>query len=195
MGKVKLSVRLATFLVTFTLALAIVTLFAQSLISDVNVPPVAGLALTPPKLSFVSDQGSNFVDYKTQLVSLDFVRGKAYVTLALERRAGETAPDKIWIQTIFFAPDVATRKVWTSAPVEISEPFALGATRTLTVAAACLPCANEDAPANNYYARTFVSTTAANLTPADQTNFDFDIADAAPVLVQNKPAAATSLRP
>lgn len=197
MSKVKLSVRLATFLATFTLALVIVTLLARPLISNVDVAPVADLALTPPKPVLVSDQASNFVDYKTQLVSLDFVSGTAYATLTLKRRFIDPTPDKVWVQTIFFAPDNTARKVWTGAPVEVREPFAFEDTKTLTVAVGCLPCANEDAPASNYYARTFVSTTPENLTREAQTNFDiaiFDIATATPVLVQNKPTAA-ALRP
>ncbi len=192
MSKVKLSVRLATFLATFTLALVIVSLFARPLLSNVDALPVADLALTPPKLSVVSAQSSNFVDYKTQLVSLDFVSGTAYATLTLKRRAGVPTPDKVWVQTVFFAPDNTARKVRTGAPVEVREPFALEDTKTLTVAIACLPCANEDAPASNYYARIFVSTTPENLTREAQTNFD--IATATPVLVQNK-LTATALRP
>lgn len=197
MGKVKTHARLATFLVTFTLALVIVALFARPLISDVDVAPVNDLALKPPIFSVVSDQAANFIDCKTQLVSLDFARGKAYQTLTLKRGAGEPKPGKVWIQTIFFAPDTAARKTWTSAPVEVREPFALEDAKTLTLTAACLPCASEDAPASNYYARTFVSTTVENLTREAQTNFHiatFDIANATPVLVQNKPAAA-ALRP
>lgn len=192
MGKVKIQARLATFLITFTLALVIVTLFARPLISKVDVAPVADPALTAPKPVVVSHQARSFVDYKTQLVSLDFVRGTVYQTLTLNRRAGESKPDKVWVQTILFAPeDAAARKVWTIAPVEIREPFALEDTKTLTVAVECLPCVNEDAHAsNNYYARTFISTTTENLTREAQANFDFDIAAATPVLVQNKPTAA-----
>lgn len=94
MSKVKLSVRLATFLATFTLALVIVTLLARPLISNVDVAPVADLALTPPKPVLVSDRASNFVDYKTQLVSLDLVRGTAYATLTLKRRFIDPTPTK-----------------------------------------------------------------------------------------------------
>lgn len=193
MGKVKIHARLATFLVTFTLALVIVTLFARPLISNVDVPPVAYPALTAPKPISNSDPARNFVDHKTQLVSLDFVRSTAYATLTLKRRDGEPKPDKVWIQIIFFAPDDAARKVRASAPVEVREPFALEDTKTLTVAVACPPCAGEVVPASNYYARTFVSTTPENLPREARTNFDiaaFDIADATPVLVQNKPATA-----
>lgn len=186
--RVKLLARLATFLLTFSLALFFVNLFVRPLMHTIDAPPAA----PPAPISIFDDQASSkIVSYKAQLVSLDFLSGKAYATLALKHTATkDSAPEKIWIRIGFFAPDDAARKVWTSEPVEVRDPFRASDTNTLTVSGECFPCVDANAPAGGYYARIFVSTVPENSLRVREELTNFDLADAIPVLVQNKREAA-----
>ncbi len=192
MRKMNLLARLITFLLTFTLALAIVNLFVRPLLRAVNVPPITISMPTPPDMPAVSSQPLNSVSYKTQFVSLDFLRGKAYATLTLKRLPQYPVPEKICIQLHFFAPDRASRKSWSSGPVEVREPFAMSETKTITVESSCNWCDDADVPANGYYARISLSDAPANDAAVSEDEMDFHITNATPVLVQNKRGAFTS---
>ncbi len=192
MRKINLLARLITFLLTFTLALAIVTIFVRPLMRAVNVPPIIISMPAPPDIPAISSQPLNSVSYKTQFVSLDFLRGKAYATLTLKHLPQYPVPERIRVQLHFFAPDSASRKSWSSEPVEVREPFAVSEMKTITVESSCNWCDGTGVPAGGYYARISLSSAPANASAVPEDEMDFDIETTTPVLVQNKRGAFTS---
>ena len=125
------------------------------------------------------------VSHTVRLVSLDFINGQSYTTLALQREAGRPAPERLWVTTVFVSPEFAPGRSWTTT-TEIRRPFGAGnlAGRTeITAAASCSWCARSGAPAPGYFARVYVwAEDGPHLLPPEA--FDADIRTAVPVVVQ-----------
>lgn len=128
----------------------------------------------------VSRTGAKSVAYTVQLVSLDFINRESYTTLRLKRDTRLPAPDTLWVSTYFFVPEF-TSHGWSSAPVEIQDPFAGGDEVSLTLTGACPLCADANAPRSGYYARVGVSTVSGI---AAQSVAQADSKTPIPVLVQ-----------
>jgi hypothetical protein len=142
------------------------------------IPPVQIKATRLPPVN-----ASTPVNYKVQLVSLDFINRKSYTTLTLKRDAGSPAPDVLWVETSLFIPEHPYQSWW-GQPIEIRQPFANGDQVSLTVTADCEWCADASAPRAGYYARVGVSTTSAEDATCRAAQVKADIKTALPVLVQ-----------
>ena len=91
-----------------------------------------------------------------RLVSLDFINGEGYTTLALKLRPGQPAPDRLLVKTRFYLPGAAEKEGWTSL-AEIRRPFAAGRQVEVTAAAPCHWCDRPDTPKAGYFADVYVS--------------------------------------
>ncbi|MDT7604691.1 MAG: hypothetical protein QOF61_2688, partial [Acidobacteriota bacterium] len=127
------------------------------------------------------------LDTDVQLVSLDRENRLSYTRLKLWVRH-YPAPERLWVKTYFFTPDDPSRRVWSSAPVELREPFFDGNAATVNVAATCDWCGNTDTPTGGFFARVQVSTDAEATSLPSYDQF-FDITTAAPVVVHFEPRA------
>lgn len=169
----------ALFFVIFA-STVIVTNFLTAPIGTVS--PIK-LNATPP--GHIVDMTPQPINYKVRLVSLDFNNGKSYTTLILKREAGQPAPEKLWVRTLFFAPDHDASKGWSSL-AEIRRPFSYGERVEITATGKCDWCEERDAPKAGYYAQVYVSTEYAGdlHTPAERASRN--IMTAIPVVVQTK---------
>ncbi|MFL6229083.1 MAG: hypothetical protein ACJ741_09910 [Pyrinomonadaceae bacterium] len=173
-----ITLRVAAFFVTFVTALSLTAFFMIARVR--NVRPV----LAPPARAFSL---SRDLDTDVQLVSLDRENRRSYTRLSLWLRFYR-APERLWVRTYFFTPDDPARRVWSSAPVELRQPFADGSAMTLNVAADCEWCGNANAPRSGFFARVQVSTDSESSSLPEYDQF-FDIRTAAPVVVQFEPHA------
>ncbi|HKQ52971.1 MAG TPA: hypothetical protein VJT74_11415 [Pyrinomonadaceae bacterium] len=97
------------------------------------------------------------VDYDVRLVSLDFINGKSYTTLALKLRPGWPAPEKLMVSTRFYLPE-ADDRAWTSTVgVKIQREPAEGERFEVTVESECDWCARPDTPKAGYFADVYVT--------------------------------------
>ena len=125
------------------------------------------------------------VSHTVRLVSLDFINGKSYTTLTLQREAGLPEPERLWVTTVFLTPESAPGRSWTTT-TEIRKPFGVGnrAGRTeITAEASCSWCAASGTPADGYFARVYVWTEDGSHLPPPEA-FAADITTAVPVVVQ-----------
>jgi hypothetical protein len=127
------------------------------------------------------------INYKVRLVSLDFINGKSYVTLTFDHKAGDPAPDLLWVTTVFLSPESESDKIWVTK-TEVRIPFGAGAganlpgTYEVTAAAPCPWCVLPGRPASGYFARVYVSAHINQFTSAEA--LDLDIRTTVPVVVQ-----------
>jgi len=148
-----------------------------------TVPPVPTGEL--PQQIFIEEMNTpaETVNFKVRLVSLDFINRQSYTALTLKREAGQPAPRKLWVTTVFFLPDRGFGKILTSY-TEILKPFAHGDVLEYVAASSCDWCESPNIPRAGYFARVYVSAIDADSSyPPD---IDFDIKTATPVVVQNK---------
>lgn len=145
-----------------------------------QVPPVPVVAPMLPQLTMSRPQP---ISFKVRQVSLDFINFESHTTLALKREDGQPVPEKLWVTTVFFAPDYARGRGWTSE-AEIRRPFASDDRIEVTATGECGWCEVSDMPKAGYFARVYVSTEYAGKSsyPAD-IQFNRDITDAEPVVV------------
>jgi hypothetical protein len=145
---------------------------------EAKVPPV-------PVRPLVKGLGLSHqtINYEVRQVSIDLNTVTGYTTLSLNLPPGQSAPEKIWVTTFYFSPDV-THSGWTST-TESLRPFARG--RQVEVVAADAwdrwwgnP---SDEPRVAYFAH--VQVTAADDEYADPPalRFDRDTRGAHPVVV------------
>lgn len=144
-----------------------------------KVPPVPVVAPLPQP----AIRSPQPLRYQVRMVSLDFINGKSYTTLALKREAGQPVPEKLWVTTVFFAPDYASGGGWTSK-AELRRPFARGDQIEITATGECDWCEYSDMPRAGYYARVYVSTEYADNFYPPPAQLDRDITTAVPVVVQ-----------
>lgn len=146
-------------------------------------PPLP--ATSPPRVS-----------HRAKLITLDYSARESYTTLELERDASRAAPQRVWVATYFFVPGggggAGARRIWGGEPVEVALPFAGGGrTAVTTNVAAPLTWAREPgAPKDGFYARVVVSTESADAARVRPGEFDFNLTDAVPVVVQGAPRSA-----
>lgn len=129
------------------------------IVDIVNVPLETIPPLNAKKASEPRDLKSlpvQPVDYKVQLVSLDFINRESYTTLTLKRATTRPAPARIWVGTSFYTLERPLES-WSNVPAEIRSPFATGDEVTLTLKSACPLCSDASAPRAGYYARVRVS--------------------------------------
>jgi hypothetical protein len=91
-------------------------------------------------------------------------------------------PEKLFVTTVFFAPNHAPRNGW-SSKAEIRRPFVNGDQMEVTAIAECALCVPFDTPRIGYFARVYVSTEFADNSNLPDAQFDRDITTAVPVVV------------
>jgi hypothetical protein len=120
------------------------------------------------------------ISYNVRLVSLDFTnRTTGYTSLSVKLRPGHPAPEKLWVTTFYFSPDIA-RSGWSST-TEIRQPFAKSNEVEL-VAADSWNWGSS--PRVGYFARVYVSTGYTDNSYPQDIRFNRNIKDAIPVVVQ-----------
>ncbi|HKC64675.1 MAG TPA: hypothetical protein VKB86_13625 [Pyrinomonadaceae bacterium] len=119
------------------------------------------------------------ISYKVRMVSLDFTdRSTGYTSLSLKLRQGRPAPEKLWVTTFYFSPEVADS--WSST-TEIQQPFAKSNEIELVAADSW----NWKYPVRiGIFARVYVSTAYTENSYPPDIRFDRNITDAIPVVVQ-----------
>lgn len=125
------------------------------------------------------------VSHTVRLVSLDFINGKSYTTLTLQRDTSRPEPERVWVTTAFVSPEHYPGRSWMTT-AEIRRPFGDGnrAGRTeITAESSCSWCARSGPPAPGYFARVYVWTEDGAHVPPPEA-FDADITTAVPVVVQ-----------
>ena len=101
---------------------------------------------------------TNYVNYQVRLVSLDFINGKSYTTLALKLQPGQPAPEKLLVSTRFYLPDRADNPAWTSTVgVQLHRQPDEDGRIEVTATSECDWCASPDAPRAGYFAAVYVS--------------------------------------
>ena len=149
-----------------------------------TVPPVSTSELIH-QISIEEVEVPEPVNFKVRLVSLDFINRQSYTALKLKREAGQPAPERLWITTVFFLPDRGFGKLLTSN-TEILKPFVNGDIVEYVAASSCDWCESANIPRAGYFARVYVSANYADSSYLPDINFDFDIKTATPVVVQDK---------
>ncbi|HYG80859.1 MAG TPA: hypothetical protein VD861_10745 [Pyrinomonadaceae bacterium] len=125
------------------------------------------------------------VSHTVRLVSLDFINGKSYTTLTLQRDTSWPEPERLWVTTVFVSPESAPGRSWTTT-TEVRNPFGTGnraGITEITAEASCSWCARSGPPAPGYFARVYVWTEDGAHVPPPEA-FDADITTAIPVVVQ-----------
>ncbi len=122
------------------------------------------------------------INFNVRQVSLDFIKGESHTTLTLKREAGESAPEKLRVTTIFFSPEYPARGSWTSR-TEILRPFASGDQIEVTATSDCEWCVPFDTPRSGYFARVYVSTEDDDNSYPPDGQSSRDITTAVPVVV------------
>ncbi|MBA2732828.1 MAG: hypothetical protein H0U54_08050 [Acidobacteria bacterium] len=122
------------------------------------------------------------VSFDVRQVSLDFIKGESHTTLTLNREAGQFAPERLWVTTIFFSPNYPERGSWTSK-TEIRRPFASGDRIEITATGECEWCVPFDTPKTGYFARVYVSTEDEDNSYPHDGQFSRDITTAVPVVL------------
>ncbi len=97
------------------------------------------------------------VNYDVRLVSLDFINGKSYTTLALKLPPGQPAPDKLLVKTRFYLPGRADNPAWTGVVGITRQSEWSGDPVEVTVTSTCDWCARPDTPKAGYFADVYVS--------------------------------------
>lgn len=176
----KISMRLAVFLCTLTVALFITRLCLIPLRGEVKV-----LAPKPPP-AVVSDNFAAEFQARTQLIELDRAELKAHIKLIVVPLVNPNSrPDRLWVWVYFFSPD-APGQVLAGEPVEVRDPFAESPHPTINLTLPCKWCAAESSTLpRNFYARVHVSTESANDAILAKEQMNFDIANATPVVVKH----------
>ena len=165
----------AVFLIILTTAIVIYEYLTTPSWKVSRVPVIAPL----PQETTPSPQP---ISFKVRQVSLDFINFESHTTLTLKPEAGQPLPEKLWVTTVFFAPDSAPGRGWTSK-AEIRRPFAGSESFEITATGKCDWCEASQLPRAGYFARVYVSTEYAdNAYPADA-QFNRGITDAEPVVV------------
>jgi hypothetical protein len=149
-------------------------------IPNVRIPSVP---FNAPPLLVDKIEKPQPVNYKVRLVSLDFINKESYTALVLKREAGQTAPEKLWVTTVFFSPSRPTGKVLKSN-AGILQPFAHGDVLEYVVTSSFDWCESGNIPRAGYFARVYVSADYADSPYPPDVVFDSDIRTAIPVLVQ-----------
>lgn len=125
------------------------------------------------------------INYKTRMVSLDFINKQSYTVLSFKREGSLPVPEKLWVTTVFFSPDRPTGKILTSS-VEILKPFARSDSLEYVVTSPCDWCASASLPGAGYFARVYVLADDADSSYPPDIEFDSDITTAVPVVVQSE---------
>lgn len=186
----------AVFLIILTIAVTI----NEYLTRPGWKAPHVEIAAPLPQAPINNEQPVNF---KVRQVSLDFIKGESHTTLSLKREAGESAPEKLWVTTVFFSPQYPARGSWTSK-TEINQPFADDDQIEITATSDCESCVPFDTSRTGYFARVYVSTEEDNNSSLPDEQFSRDITTAVPVVlhwpdslrrsaVASKPASADKI--
>jgi hypothetical protein len=142
-------------------------------IPDISIPT---MPLRPPIAEAVE---SPDISYKVRLVSLEFTnRTTSYTSLSVKLRPGHPAPEKLWVTTFYFSPEIA-RSGWSST-TEIRQPFA----KSNEVELVASDSFDGGSPKVGYFARVYVSTGYTDNSYPQDIRFNRNIKDAIPVVVQ-----------
>lgn len=142
--------------------------------------PVSGKAARAVSVTYEAQP----VDYDVRLVSLDFINGKSYTTLALRLRPGQPAPEKLLVKTHFYLPGRADNPAWTSTVgLRLVRERAEDAPFEVTVESDCDWCASSDAPRAGYFADVYVLAQYEGKS-LPGSSFDTPVEAAVPVVVQ-----------
>lgn len=150
-------------------------------IPDVTIPS-APFNVSPPVIAKI-ERPQPPANYEVRMVSLDFINKESYTTLLLKHEAGQPAPEKLWVATVFFSPDRPTGKVLMSH-AQILKPFAHGDVLEYVATDSCDWCKVANIPQAGYFARVYVSANDGDSPYPPDVDFDFDLTRAIPVVVQ-----------
>lgn len=145
-----------------------------------TIPPIAVNEEVSSRVYSVELSEPDF-KYNVRQVSIDSVNKQIYTQLVIKRQPGQLAPESLWVTTVFFKPGEGMAGKYLKTTREIREPFARGDQMQYTVSSQCAWCGSPGIANAGYFARVFVSTDPENLYPTD---FDTDIRNATPVVVQ-----------
>lgn len=155
------------------------------------IPPVP---LEPPLVEAVESYQP--ITFTERLVSLDFINGKSHVTLTLQRKPHQAAPERLWVTTVFMSSEAQPERRWMTQ-AEVRDPFAPGnqgnlpGTYEVTATASCRWCNLPGTPTAGYFAEVGI-TVGDHVSPTLPEEYDDsrrDVPDAKitpyiPVLVQ-----------
>lgn len=171
-------IKAATFYVTFCLGFFPAYYFSPAPPRSIVRPRfVTQEPPAPRAFNVVEDMRAD-----VNLVIMDRANGRSYTRLSLLLYGKRPAPEKLWVRTYFFLPADPARRVWAGPGVEIHRPFAEHFDTTVTVAAPCGICDDEDVPQGGYFARVQFFADGVETPLPDGERF-FDITTATPVLV------------
>lgn len=118
--------------------------------------------------------------YEVRQVALDFNTVTGYTTVRLNLRPDGPAPEKLWVTTYYFSPEIS-HDVWTNTK-EFLRPFANGDHVELTAADSLNRNRLRNMPRVAYFAQVYVfAGYAFDLSPP--VRFDRNIHSAEPVVV------------
>lgn len=145
-------------------------------IPSATIPPIPLRPLIVETL-----ESSETINYKVQQVSLDFNNAMGYTALSLKLRPGQPAPEKLWVTTSYFSPEIAGSG-WSST-VGISQPFAKGDQVELVAADSWDWGKPSSGPRVGYFANVQVSTGYNDNSYPPEARLNRDITNAEPVVV------------
>lgn len=179
-------------LLAFAVALAVAILVTRYYTARTTPPaaptppaPVAPAAPAQPAQPAAPAEGASApVVSKTQLVTLNLSEKKATVTVSLELGPASPAPESLWVWAYFFTQETPG-KYCEGEPVELKKPFGKGGTRSrMTVEFPVANCPAPRMPSTTFYARVNVSSESSFAARLPEQRINYDITQAAPVLLQ-----------
>ena len=124
---------------------------------------------------------------KAQLITLDKETRKCHLTVTLERDLSGREPSRLWVGAYFFAPTAHGAKRpehWSIEPIEVREPFAEGRRVVKHLSTDCAWLGSPGVPSEGFYARLKISADSAAAARSRPAEMSFDLAGAAPVVVE-----------
>ncbi|HEY0379034.1 MAG TPA: hypothetical protein VGC87_19115 [Pyrinomonadaceae bacterium] len=147
-----------------------------------TIPPVS---LEPPAVDEV--EVTQPINSTVRLVSLDFINGKSYTTLVLNKpEAGGPVPEIVEVTTVFYVPDGKNGPSRLTR-TRILRPFDAGGQVEVTAAADCGWCSSAYVPKAGYFAYVYVRGLRAGRTYLPDLKPETVVKTEVPVVVQAPP--------
>lgn len=141
-------------------------------------PTISSIPRHPLIADVVENSG---ISYTVRMVSLDLTdRTRGYTVLRLKLLPGQPAPQKLWVTTFYFSPDIVPGGSWSST-TEFSQPFAKGDEVEVVASDAWNWT---EPPGADYFARVSVSTGNTDDSYPPDIRFDRNVNGAIPVVIQ-----------
>lgn len=126
---------------------------------------------------------STHISYKVRQVSIDFNHSTKYTVLSLKLLPGHPAPEKLWVSTFYFSPEIYRNYGDMWSMTEFRQPFANSKEIELIATDSSNSVKALPGPRVGYFAHVYVWTGDTESSYPPDTPINRDITNAEPVVV------------